>query len=159
MAAALCVEYQLISQQAKRQMSRNCSVHTITAEGEGDYESESSKGLERLEPKMLIKTDVIIQGEKYDEIMMEVRPSTKHDVIEKSHDLSHGGFGIQFNNSTECSLDRSLELEQRKTHVQFNESSVFIVEYDIDQMGNFKNIYLLAPTNYVFSGNYKVKEI
>ncbi len=153
-AAALCAEYHLISQQAQKQMDRSCSVHTIIPEANDDRQNESREGLERLEPKVLIKTDVIVQGEKYDEIMMEVRQKTKHDVIEKSHDLSHGGFGIQFSN--EDSLDSSLELEEKRTHVQFNENSTFIVEYDIDQMGNFKNIYLLAPISYVFSGNYKI---
>ena len=102
-----------------------------------------------------VRTDVIVQGEIIDEIMMEVRRvSGSHDLKERSHDLKHGGFGIQFNNATEDVLDHVDEIQRITYVVHYGEKARLTVTCEVDSGGNFRSIRLTTPVKFLFSGIY-----
>ncbi len=115
--------------------------HTVT-EGSSDTEDRHNDDVTN---QLCVATDVIVQGELYDEIMMEVKKVT--DPRELSHDLKHGGNGIQFNNVTHVD-----DVEHVTYHVAYNEASQFHVTFELDNGGNFRNIHLLTRVKQVFKG-------
>ena len=105
-----------------------------------------------------VRTDVIVQGEIIDEIMMEVRRvSRSHDLKERSHDLKHGGFGIQFNNATEDVLDHVDEIQRITYVLHYGEKALFTVTCEVDSGGNFRSIRLATPVKILSSGIYPLQ--
>ena len=98
-----------------------------------------------------VRTDVIVQGEIMDEIMMEVRR------VSRSHDLKHGGFGIQFNNAAEDVFDHVDEIQRISYVVHYGEKARFTVTCEVDSGGNFRFIRLTTPVKFFVSGIYPLQ--
>ena len=116
------------------------------------HEEEDEKDVKDLR----VRTDVIVQGEIIDEIMMEVRRvSRSQDLKERSHDLKHGGFGIQFNNAAEDVFDHVDEIQKA---VHYGERAQFIVSCEVDSGGNFRSTQLTTPVKFLFCGTFPLAE-
>ena len=106
-----------------------------------------------------VRTDVIAQGEIMDEILMEVRRvSRSHDLKERSHDLKHGGFGIQFNNAAEDVFDHVDEIQRISYVVHYGEKARFTVICEVDSGGNFRFIRVTTPVKFFVQWNLSLTE-
>ena len=90
---------------------------------------------------------------------MEVRRvSRSHDLKERSHDLIHGGFGIQFNNAAEDVFDHVDETQKVTYVIHYGQRAQFIVTCEVDSVGNFRSIQLTTPVKFLFGGTFPLAE-